>query len=165
LDKCHLDLSSEYYLYLNIGGVNFSLLVRPLLRERDEVIFFVKESKIELRKYPRLKTDKLDITVTSEGIKGKLDDISLGGCRVKVEEGSIDNFVKQNALKTLSVTLPNGKNFQVKAYVVNVQPQKKFVSFSFPQKSSEVLRLYTSIVELLRKSGYKGELPTKVEGV
>ena len=165
LDKGQINLEREYHLYLNIGGVNFSFLVQPLKKDNDEVVFLVKDSKIELRKYPRLKTEGLNISVSSDGIEGKLDDISLGGCRIKVEEGLVELFVKKNALKTLSITLPNGKNFKVKAYVVNVHPQKKFISFSFPQKNSEVLRLYTSIVELLRRSGYEGELPTKVEGV
>jgi hypothetical protein len=163
LSEHNIDFDKTYQLYLNLGGINFTLLVKPLKKVNNEVIFVVKDSKIELRKYPRLKTDSLNIEVSSDNISGKLLDISLGGCKIRVDGGLIEPYTRQSARKILKFHFPDGKTYSLTATVVNANPANRTIAFSFPKRSENIVKVYSLIVDMLKKKDYKGELPEKVE--
>jgi hypothetical protein len=158
-----VDFDKNYQLYFSLGGVNFVLIGKPIKRRCDIVWFAIKDSKIELRKYPRLKTESLNIKVVSEDIVAKLLDISLGGCKIKIEKSSIEKYTRSSANKILQLIFPDGQTYFLKAYVVHADSFKKTIAFAFQKRSETIIKVYALIVEMLKSKGYKGELPSKVE--
>jgi len=152
LDDYKINFDKLYQFYLNLEGLNFSFLGQPIRQSSpDEIIFLIRDSRIELRKYPRLKTENLNIKVSSEGLTGKLLDISLGGCRVGFDIPIPSAFYKSSSRKVLTVEPPEGKPVKVTAYIVNVNPAHNSVSFAFARNDEKVLKLYTEVSQLLKR--------------
>lgn len=153
LDDYKIDFNKLYQFYLNVGGANFSFLAKPLEQKADNVYtFLIKDSWIELRKYPRLKTDSLDIDVSVKGMKGKLADISLGGCKVKFRHPIPRSLFSPPHNRVLvSIYLPGEKEpVNIWAEVVKVDSAEKSVSCEFTHKDERILKLYRRITDLLK---------------
>jgi len=153
LDKYNIDFNKSYQFYLNMGGANFSFFAKPLKKNsEDEVEFLIQESRIELRKYPRLKTDSLNIKVFVRTLEGTLADISLGGCKVKFNGKIPASFFEKGAKATLSVEIPSeSKQVDLSGFIVNVNPKDNAVSFAFEKQDNKVLSVYKTISDLLKK--------------
>ena len=158
LDAVCLKSDRRYIFYLNIDGVNFALIGRPLRRLSDnEWLFLIEDSRIELRRYPRLNTEHLDIKVQVDNLIGKLADISLGGCRVVFNNpisGLIDHQTASR--KRLTFYLPDYSHVDVWARVVAVNPPKRSISFAFLGPHERVLKLYQYITDLLKRERAEG---------
>jgi len=147
-----IDFEKLYQFYLNLEGLNFSFIGKPIRESSpQEILFLIKESRIELRKYPRIKTEMLGIKVSSDGLQGKLMDISLGGCRVVFETPIPTFFYKSSPQKILTIESPEGEPIKISAYIVNVNLQQNSISFAFLKKDEKVLKLYTKIGEYLKR--------------
>ena len=158
LDAVCLKLNKRYIFYLNIDGVNFALIGRPLKRLGDnEWLFLIEDSRIELRRYPRLNTEHLGIKVQVDNLFGKLADISLGGCRV-VFDNPISGLIDHTNVsrKRLTFYPPDTPPISVWARVVAVNPPKRSISFAFLGPQETVLKLYQHITELLKKERSEG---------
>jgi hypothetical protein len=152
LNDYKIDFDKTYQFYLNLGGLNFSFIGKPIRRDApDEIVFLIQESRIELRKYPRLKTENLGIKVTVENLKGYLVDISLGGCKVKFENPIPEKFYMSSSYKILEIETPDGKVVKIPAYAVNVNTCLNTVSFAFLRKDEKVVKLYTKIGEYIKR--------------
>jgi hypothetical protein len=162
LNNYKIEFDKYYQFYLKLGGLNFSFVGKPIRKEApDEVVFLIKESRIELRKYPRLKTENLGIRVTAEGLKGYLVDISLGGCKVRFDEPIPEKFYMSSSYKILEIEPPDGKVVKIPAYVVNVNTCLNTASFAFTRKDEKVVKLYTKIGEYIKR--LKEQFPYKQE--
>lgn len=151
LDDYKINFEKLYQFYLNLDGVNFTLLGKPIFEIfPQKFLFLIKETKIELRKYPRLKTERLGIKVSADDLQGKLIDISLGGCKVGFETTIPTDFYKNSPQKILTIELPEGKPIKISAYIVTVNLQQNTVSFKFLQKSEKILKLYAKISEYIK---------------
>ena len=152
LDDYQINFDKLYQFYLNLEGLNFTLLGKPIRKtSSQEVLFLIKESRIELRKYPRIKTESLAIKVFTGGLQGKLMDFSLGGCRIRFETPIPPLFYKSSSQKTLTIETPEGEPVKITAYIVNVNPKQNSISFSFPKRDAKILKLYTKISEYLKR--------------
>ncbi len=155
LDNFDIDFDKSYQLYLNMGGSNFSFITKPLKKSsNNEVELLVQESRIELRKYPRLKTEHLNVKVFVRTLEGILADISLGGCKLKFNSPIPSSFFEKGAKAKLSMAIPGIENLvDLSAYIVNVNPKEHAVSFAFETKDNKVLTTYKTISDLLKGKG------------
>ena len=155
LDKFDISFDKRYQLYLNMGGANFSFITKPLRKSsNNEVELLVQDSRIELRKYPRLKTDHLNIKVFVRTLEGILADISLGGCKVKFDKPIPSTFFEKGAKAKLSMAIPGTDDLvDLSAYIVNVNPKDYAVSFAFETKDNKVLTTYKTISDMLKGKG------------
>lgn len=156
LDDYKIDFDKSYQFYFNSGGATFSFLTKPIEKiGEDTYSFLIKEGWIELRRYPRLKTENLDIKVSVKGLRGKLVDFSLGGCRAKFEYTLPKSLLTANTPRVFTnIYLPGEEkplNLWVK--VVSVNPSRNEISCEFTFRDEKILRIYKKIVELLRKKG------------
>jgi c-di-GMP-binding flagellar brake protein YcgR len=117
----------------------------------NEVVFLIKDSKIELRKYPRLDTSGLIIKVNTNGLTGLLKDISLGGCKVHFPNGFTPDYYNSSILKELFFILPDGEKIKVRGKIVNVDGAHKNISYSFTAGDGNVFRVYKKITKLLKE--------------
>ncbi len=152
LDDKNIDLQKDYQFYFNLDGINFAFVGRPVKREGDrELLVLIKDSRIELRRYPRLKIPFDDLIVEIDGLKGVLRDVSLGGCRLELGKPIPSNFLLGGAEKVLTFHIPNEKIHRLKCKVVNVQDRTRNISCAFSQKDDKVIKLYRAITEYIRR--------------
>ena len=151
LDNFEVDFNKEYKFYFTLDAINFAFVAQPIKREREnEVTFLVKESRIELRRYPRIKVEDPAVKVKVGHLEGYLADISLGGCKVNFENEIPATFYKTNPVKVLTFFIPNTKPITLSARIVNVQLGENAISFAFNAKDERVLKLYNSVISYLR---------------
>lgn len=151
LGEFKVDFSKEYQFYFTLDGINFSFIGKPVRSERkNEVTFLVKESRIELRRYPRIRVEDPNIVVVSSTLTGYLIDISLGGCKVKFEGEITPSYYKSNPIKRLTFEIPNYRPISFPARIVNVQLNENSVSYAFNSKDEKVLKLYNAVINYLR---------------
>jgi len=158
LDDYQIDFNKMYQFYLNIGGTNFSFLAQPLKKEGDVYTFLIKESWIELRRYPRIKTSDLGIEVKVKDFRGILEDFSLGGCRVKFRHPITRSAFEGHRRKViLSIKLPGEEEpYHLWADVVSVEPAERRIACEFVNKDERILKLYSKISKMLNERAKKG---------
>jgi ribosomal protein S17 len=155
LDGYVPDRNKLYKLHWSLDGVNFSLIGKVIELKDCNVIFVIKESKIDLRRYPRINTEHLNIKVKTNNIEAKLVDISIRGCKIKIEKGSIAEYTQRSARKILQFIFPEGDTYTLEAYVVNANPALKTVSFTFPRNNNVALKVYSKILDRLKGKNNK----------
>ena len=149
-----LNSNKKYVFYLSIDGVNFALIGKPLKRlNENDWLFLIEESKIELRRYPRLNTEILDIKVCVNQLLGKLLDISLGGCKIGFDFSLKDEILPKNVLgkKWLHFYLPDNTVTKVLARTVYLNLSKNTMAFAFLDSHDKVLKLYLKIWNFLKE--------------
>ena len=157
LDEHPIDFEKYYQFYLNLDGINFSFIGKPLEKNsQNEITFLIKESRIELRRYPRLKTERLNIPVEIQHLSGRLVDISLGGCRIRFDGPIPASLFSSGSRVPITVKPPGGKPVNVWGYIVNVNPGERSISVAFAGRDEKVLKLYSRISEMLKNQ--KGEI-------
>lgn len=158
LDDYEIDFNKFYQFYFNSGGATFSFLTKPIEKiGKDTYAFLIKEGWIELRRYPRLKTEDLNIKVSVKGLRGKLIDFSLGGCRAKFDYAVPKSLTTAAAPRVFTNIYFPGEEEPLSLWVkiVSVNPSRNEISCEFTLKDEKVLRIYKKIVELLQKKDKK----------
>jgi len=152
LEDFPLDPEKEYQFYFTLDGTNFALIGKPIkFLDNNKAVFLIKESNIELRRYPRIYLKDQEVKVKIGYLVGWLKDISLGGCRVAFDKPLPRSFYANSAAKTLEFLLPNGERIKVKGNIVNLLNDFKEASFVFDSKDPAVIKLYKEITEYLKK--------------
>ncbi|NPB05425.1 MAG: PilZ domain-containing protein [Aquificae bacterium] len=152
LEGKKVDLEKDYTFYYNRDGINFSFVGRPIKKVgEDTLLVLIKDSRIELRRYPRVKVPFDEIVVEVDGLKGFLRDISLGGCRLQFLKPIPSDFLDRGLVKRVRFFLPDGQTFEVKAKVVNIMRESRSVSCAFVMKDETVVKLYKAVTLYLRR--------------
>ncbi len=157
LENTKVDPNKLYQLYFSLDGVNFNFLAKPIkfLPER-KVIFFILDSKIELRKYPRIPVNKdIPVKVWVDALEAKLLDISLGGCRVKILKPiDLNNYTKSGSIRNLYFQFFDRQKeeiYKILAKVVNVDTQKREMAFVYIPYQDAIGIVYKRILNLLKR--------------
>jgi hypothetical protein len=146
-----------YQLYFSLDGVNFSLLAKPIeFLPDNKVVFFILDSKIELRKHPRIPINKeIPLKVWVDALEAKLVDISLGGCRVKILKPiDLNNYAKSGRIRNLYFQFLDREKeeiYKILAKVVNVNTEKKEMAFVYIPYQDSIGIVYKRILNLLKK--------------
>jgi hypothetical protein len=149
LDNYNLQADKEYQFYFNIDGTNFAFLGKPIKIERNKAIFLIKDSAIELRRYPRVTVKEKSIKVKVDYFLGWLIDISLGGCRIGFDTPLPRAFYSYNPIKTLKFFIPPSKEIKIRAKLINILNDYKEAAFVFDSDSSLRVKLYNEIIKYL----------------
>ncbi len=152
-----LERDKEYQFYFRLGKNNFSLTGIPIKVEKNRAVLLIRDSSIELRRYPRVYLTTPDVKVKVNNLAGYLKDISLGGCRVHFKKPIPRAFYMLDLEKVLEITVPGYEPIKVKGRVVNISDSHMEASFVFKEKSPEVVRLHKLITEYIEKSGQSYE--------
>ena len=152
LNNIKISFDKEYSFYFSVDGINFSFVGKPLEQnsERD-FTFLIKESRIELRRYPRIDVDDPNIRVRVNDLEGYIKDISLGGCKVQFLNNLPPHFYKQHQNTMLTIELPDAKPVTIPAKLVNVNPSLNTASFAFASRDVRVIKLYNNVINYLRQ--------------
>jgi hypothetical protein len=145
-------LMEPYTLYFTLGSAiivldSFALEVN---KQNKEVLFFIKDTHLEQRKYPRFKVQELGINVNLKNLKGVLVDISRGGCRIFFPSIRGSRFIDMEQLEKLEFTLPNGKKYQLKARMLSFNPETWEASFAFIKGQDGIPIMLKEILEMLK---------------
>jgi len=154
------DKESEYLFIVPSDGINL-FLVGKLLKydERTKsALFLIKESNLELRKYPRVKLPPNLVKIELDDHTGYILDISLGGLKVQLKKnitGELLNSLKHSHSIRANVILPNGKIYQTALQLVSFDVFKRQLSFKFYQTNNITTQMYKEIIELLKKKKFE----------
>jgi hypothetical protein len=156
LENTKVDPNKLYQLYFSLDGVNFNFLAKPIkFLAENKVIFFILDSKIELRKYPRIPVNKdIPVKVWVDALEAKLLDISLGGCRVKILKPiDLNNYTKSGSIRNLYFQFFDRQKeeiYKILAKVVNVDTQKKEMAFVYIPYQDAIGIVYKRVLNLLK---------------
>ncbi|MEO2153365.1 MAG: PilZ domain-containing protein [Aquificota bacterium] len=156
LENTKVDPNKLYQLYFSLDGVNFNFLAKPIkFLPENKVIFFILDSKIELRKYPRIPVNKdIPVKVWVDALEAKLLDISLGGCRVKILKPiDLNNYTKSGSIRNLYFQFFDRQKeeiYKILAKVVNVDTQKKEMAFVYIPYQDAIGIVYKRVLNLLK---------------
>ncbi|GEM_PF-1441878 len=147
-----------YTLYFTLGSAIITIdgLALKIDPETQKVIFFVKDTHLEQRKYPRFKVQELGINVYLRNLKGVLVDISRGGCRIFFPSIRGSRFIDMEQLDKLEFILPNGKTYKLKARMLSFNPETWEASFAFIKGQDGIPIMLKEILDMLKakKKGY-----------
>jgi hypothetical protein len=152
LEDYKFDPSKEYQFYFTLDGTNFSLIGKPVkIIDRNKAVFLIKDSSIELRRYPRIYLKDKDIKVRIGYLVGYLKDISLGGCRVAFDEPLPRSFYTSHVGKTLEFIIPGKDKIRVEGNIVHLMNDSKEAAFVFNSKNPFVVKLYKEVTDYLKE--------------
>jgi hypothetical protein len=152
LEDFDFNPDKEYQFHFTLDGTTFALIGKPMkILDRNRATFFIKESSIELRRYPRIYLNDRDIKVRIGYLLGYLKDISLGGCRIAFDEPLPRSFYTSHVNKTLEFLIPGKDRIKVSGNIVHLMNDFKEAAFVFNSKNPFVIKLYKEITEYLKE--------------
>jgi hypothetical protein len=151
------DKESDYIFIVPFNGIKLSLVGKLLQYDEKtkSALFLIKESDLELRKYPRIKLPPKLVKVEIDSYKGYLVNISFGGIKVQLEKnitGELLNYLQIHYPIKAKIYLPTGKVYTVYLQLVSFNVFKSWLSFKFVKSNSETIQLYKDIVAYLKNN-------------
>jgi len=140
------------------GGKNayYHFIVEPL--EYDKFtrsgLFLIRESHIELRRYPRIYLKQPLIEAEFEGLTGFVKNISIGGARIKLSKNLtgeiIEDLVKKGKFPGNFKLVGLNKSYELKLKPVAFDIFKSEISVKFEDTSLENVKFYKDIQKILK---------------
>jgi hypothetical protein len=160
------DKESDYIFIVPFNGIKLSLVGKLLQYDEKtkSALFLIKESDLELRKYPRIKLPSKLVKIEIDSYKGYLVNISFGGIKVQLEKnitGELLNYLQTHYPIKAKIYLPTGKVYTVYLQLVSFDVFKSWLSFKFVKSNSKTMQLYKDIVTYLKNNS----LPIQMEEV
>ncbi len=152
LDNIQLKLNQEYEFIFNLNGINLALIGKPIQVEGNNATILIRESRIELRRYPRITVPENLVKVQIDKFKGILKDISLGGCRIVLNGPIISRLLNQGYEKIAKFILPDDYQVELPVQIVWISKEKRQISCAFKERNGKVLELYKRIINLIINS-------------
>jgi len=151
LEDFEFNPDKEYQFHFTLDGTNFALIGKPVkIIDKNKAEFLIRDSNIELRRYPRVYLkDEDDVKVRIGYRVGKLKDISLGGCRIAFDEPLTRFFYANSAAKTLEFIIPGREKIKVEGNLVHLRNDAKEAAFVFQPTNPNVVKLYKEITDYL----------------
>jgi len=150
--KKRLNPNRFYQFYFNLMGTNFVLIGKPYKVEDKEALIFVKDSHIELRRFPRIDVEQVKIPVNLELLTGYLKDISLGGCKIAFEKPVPYSYLHSGYKNKLLVNLNKDKTFEIPIKIVGFSENRKYISCAFTEKDKKILEFYQEVLKKLKEA-------------
>jgi len=152
LDDITLNPQKDYEFIFNLDGANLALVGKPIEIKGSEATILIKESRIELRRYPRIAVPNNLVMVQIDNFKGVLKDISLGGCRVALNSPILSSLLNKGYEKVARFILPDNYQVEIPVQIVWASKGKRQISCAFKERNIQVLELYKKIINLIKNS-------------
>lgn len=140
------------------GGKNafYHFIVKPLKYDKytSSGLFLIKESHIELRKYPRIYLKEPLIETEFEGLKGFVKNLSIGGARIKLSQNLtgeiIEELVKKGKVPGKFKLVGMNKLYELELKPVAFDIFRSEISVKFEDTGLKNVNFYKELQNILK---------------